>query len=84
MAKQRQELESKLKELEEVRRNISSTLETKVQSDDQKVQDLVQFYSNMKPPQAAKIMETIDETLAVRIIEKMKKKNVKKKFLQSD
>lgn len=75
LTKQRSELEQKLKELENVRRNISSTLEEKVQNDDQKVQDLVLFYSNMKPPQAAKVMETIDESLAVRIIEKMKKKN---------
>lgn len=75
LTKQRAELEQKLKELENVRRNISSTLEEKVQNDDQKIQDLVLFYSNMKPPQAAKVIETIDETLAVRIIEKMKKKN---------
>lgn len=75
LTKQRAELEQKLKELENVRRNISSTLEEKVQNDDQKVQDLVLFYSNMKPLQAAKVMETIDESLAVRIIEKMKKKN---------
>lgn len=75
LSQQRKDLELKLKELENIRRNISSTLEEKVQNDDQKIQDLVLFYSNMKPPQAAKILETIDESLAVRIIEKMKKKN---------
>jgi len=75
LTQQRADLEQKLKELENVRRNISSTLEEKVQNDDQKVQDLVAFYSNMKPPQAAKILETIDEALAVRVIEKMKKKS---------
>jgi len=75
IAQQRKEMEQKLKELEEVRKSISSKLEEKVQVDDQKIQDLVAFYSNMKPPQAAKIIETIDEALAVRIIEKMKKKN---------
>lgn len=75
IAQQRKEMEQKLKELEEVRKSISSKLEEKVQVDNQKIQDLVAFYSNMKPPQAAKIMETIDEALAVRVIEKMKKKN---------
>lgn len=75
LGKQRQEIELKLKELEEIRRSISSTLETKVQADDQKIQDLVQFYSNMKPPQAAKILESLDESLVVKIIEKMKKKS---------
>jgi flagellar motility protein MotE (MotC chaperone) len=75
LMQQRTELEQKLKELDNVRRNISSTLEEKVQNDDQKVQDLVAFYSNMKPPQAAKIFESLDEALAVRVMEKMKKKN---------
>lgn len=75
LQQQRQELEQKLKELEEVRRKISSVLEEKVQADDQKIDNLVQFYSNMKAPQAAKIIESIDEDLAVQVIAKMKKKN---------
>jgi flagellar motility protein MotE (MotC chaperone) len=50
-------------------------LADKVQADEQKVDNLVQFYSNMKAPQAAKIIETIDEDLAVQVIAKMKKKN---------
>lgn len=72
---QRQEVEQKLKELEDVRRKISSVLEEKVAADDQKVENLVNFYSNMKAPQAAKIIESIDEDLAVQVIAKMKKKN---------
>jgi flagellar motility protein MotE (MotC chaperone) len=75
LGQQRIELEQKLKDLEGVRRNISSVLEEKVQADDQKVENLVQFYSNMKPPQAAKIIETLDEDLAVQVIAKMKKTN---------
>lgn len=72
---QRQEVETKLKELEQVRRSISSVLEEKVQTDEQKVENLIQFYSNMKPAQAAKIIETIDEDLAMKVITGMKKKN---------
>lgn len=72
---QRQEVEHKLKELEDVRRKISSVLEEKVAADEQKVENLVNFYSNMKAPQAAKIIESIDEDLAVQVIAKMKKKN---------
>lgn len=75
LQQQRLEVEQKLKELEDVRRKISSVLEEKVQADDQKVENLVNFYSNMKPPQAAKIIESIDEDLAVQVITKMKKKN---------
>jgi flagellar motility protein MotE (MotC chaperone) len=33
------------------------------------------MYSNMKPQQAAKVFETMDEELAVEIIGRMKKKN---------
>lgn len=75
ISQQREEVEQKLKELEDVRRKISSVLEEKVQVDDQRVENLVQFYSNMKAPQAAKIIETIDEGLAVQVIARMKKKN---------
>lgn len=71
---QRLDVEKKLEELEQVRRKISSVLEEKVQIDEQKVENLVQFYSNMKPPQAAKIIESIDEDLAVQVMARMKKK----------
>lgn len=71
---QREEVEKKLVELEDVRRKISSVLEEKVQADDQKIENLVQFYSSMKAPQAAKIIETIDEDLAVKVMARMKKK----------
>lgn len=72
---QRVELEKRLKELEEMRGKISNMLEDRVKADDQKVDTLVQMYSNMKPPQAAKVFETMDEDLAVEILGRMKKKN---------
>lgn len=68
-------LETKMKELEDMRRNISSVLEEQVKVDEQKIDNLVQMYTNMKAPQAAKIFETMDENLAVEILVKMKKKN---------
>lgn len=73
--KQKIEVEKKLKELEEMRNRISATLENRVKIDEEKVEGLVQMYSNMKPPQAAKVFETMDEDLAVEIIGRMKKKN---------
>ncbi|MEK2646812.1 MotE family protein [Bdellovibrio sp. BCCA] len=72
---QKVDLEKRLKELEEMRTKISSMLEDRVKADDQKVDTLVQMYSNMKPPQAAKVFETMDEDLAVEILGRMKKKN---------
>ncbi|MGZ3746092.1 MAG: magnesium transporter MgtE N-terminal domain-containing protein [Pseudobdellovibrionaceae bacterium] len=72
---QKEELDKRLKDLEEVRRGISSVLEEKVKGDDKKIDTLVQMYSDMKPPAAAKVLETMDEDLAVDILGRMKKKN---------
>lgn len=72
---QKIELEKKMAELEQTRRNISSVLDEKVQVDDKKIDNLVQVYSNMKPIQAAKAFEEMDEALAIEIIGRMKKKN---------
>lgn len=72
---QKTELDKRLTELENTRRNISSVLEEKVKADDAKVDNLVQMYSNMKPQQAAKAFEEMDEGLAIEILGRMKKKN---------
>ena len=34
----------------------------------EKMQHLVDVYSNMKPKQAAQVLETLDESIAVRIL----------------
>lgn len=72
---QKSELEKRLEELEQMRTSISSILEDRVKADEEKVETLVQMYSNMKAPQAAKVFETMDEDLAVEILGRMKKKN---------
>ncbi len=72
---QKIELEKRFRDLEEMRTKISGILEDRVKVDDQKVDTLVQMYSNMKAPQAAKVFETMDEDLAVEILGRMKKKN---------
>lgn len=72
---QKKELDKKIAELEETRRKIASILEERVKVDEQKVETLVQVYSNMRAPQAAKIFETMDEGLVVEILGRMKKKN---------
>jgi flagellar motility protein MotE (MotC chaperone) len=72
---QKTELDKRMQELEGVRRGISSVLEEKVAVDSKKVDTLVLMYSDMKPPQAAKVFETMDEDLAVEILGRMKKKS---------
>lgn len=68
-------IEKKLTELEDYRTKISAMLQDRIKSDDGKVDTLVQVYTNMKPGQAAKIFETMDEDLVIDILSRMKKKS---------
>lgn len=72
---QKAAIEKKLVELEEYRSKISTMLQDRIKSDDAKVETLVQVYTNMKPGQAAKIFETMDEDLVIDILSRMKKKS---------
>jgi flagellar motility protein MotE (MotC chaperone) len=73
--KQKSEIAAKLVQLEEVRQKISAQLQDRIKADEAKVEVLVQMYTNMKPVQAAKIFETLDEDLVIEILSRMKKKN---------
>lgn len=75
LQRQKAELDEKIKQLESMRVDISKTLKTRVANDQVKVDKLVDFYSSMKPQQAAKVIETLNEDLAVEVIDKMKKKS---------
>lgn len=73
--KQRVEVEGRIQKLEEMRAQIANVLKERVAVDEEKVNKLVEFYSNMKPKQAADILMTINEELAVEVLGRMKKKN---------
>jgi len=73
--KQKIEITEKLAKLEETRIKISNALQEKIKTDDGKVDTLVQMYTNMKPVQAAKVFETLDEDLVIEILGRMKKKS---------
>lgn len=73
--RQRGEIEARLEKLEAMRREISSVLKDRVEVDQERVNKLVETYSNMKPKQAAEIIGGIDEDLAVEVLGKMKKKS---------
>lgn len=75
LQKQKAELDARLKQLEDTRASISTVLQERSVKDEEKVETLVQMYSNMKPAQAAKILESMDEDLAVEIVGRMKKKS---------
>jgi flagellar motility protein MotE (MotC chaperone) len=73
--KQKLEIETRISKLELIREDVASVLKERVGIDEQRVSTLVDFYSNMKPKQAAEIIATLNEDLAVEILGKMKKKN---------
>lgn len=72
---QRVGIEEKIKQLEATRSEISATLKGRVEQDQEKVAKLVDVYSNMKPVSASRVIESLNEDLAVTILDKMKKKN---------
>jgi len=73
--KQREEVESRIAKLDNVRNEIGGVLKERIQVDEERVARLVEFYSNMKPKQAAEIFTDLNETLAVEVLGRMKKKN---------
>lgn len=73
--KQKVEIEARIQYLEKVRRDIAGVLKDRVEVDQEKVKKLVEFYSSMKPAQAAEIIGTINEDLAIGVLQNMKKKN---------
>jgi len=72
---QKVEIEKQLKEMQEMRTNISSKLDRKVAADQESVDKLVGVYSNMKPQNAAIILSSVNDDLAVQVLGKMKKQN---------
>ena len=72
---QKSDLDIKIKEIQNIRKEISAQLEERVKTDQAKIDTLVQVYSQMKASQAAKVFESLDEDLAVDILTKMKKKS---------
>ena len=71
---QKVELEKRLASLEQLRTQIGNQLQERVSTDAEQVDKLVSFYSSMKPQTAAKVIEKLNEDLAVEVLKKMKKK----------
>ncbi len=71
---QKIELEKRLAGLEQLRTQIGNQLQERVNTDAEQVDKLVAFYSSMKPQTAAKVIEKLNEDLAVEVLRKMKKK----------
>ena len=75
LQRQKLEVDRRVSELEEIRRQIASTLKEQVEVDHQRVAKLVELYSNMKPKQAADVIANLTDDLAISVLAGMKKKN---------
>ncbi len=75
LQRQKGELDKRIQQLEQMRTQIAQVLKDRVEVDQEKVTKLVDLYANMKPKQAAEIIGSINEDLAIEVLAKMKKKN---------
>ncbi len=75
LQRQKVELDKRITQLEDMRGQIAQVLKERVEVDQEKVTKLVDLYSNMKPKQAADVIGSINEDLAVEVLAKMKKKS---------
>ncbi|WP_028575601.1 MotE family protein [Desulfonatronovibrio hydrogenovorans] len=67
-----QEINEKLAELERLETSLEQMLEEADVLKDQKIKHLVDVYANMRAQQAAQVLETLDENIAVKILAGMR------------
>ena len=66
------ELDAKLTRLQELEARLSRMIEKADTLKDKKLRHLVDVYSNMKAKQAAEVLQTLDEKIAVKILAGMR------------
>ncbi len=67
-----QDIDDKLQELTRLEASLDRMLEEADVLKDQKIRHLVDVYSNMNAKQAAQVLETLDETISVKILSGMR------------
>lgn len=67
-----QEVNQKIQKLKKLQANIQQMLDEAKVVKDKKIKHLVDVYSNMKPKQAAQVLETLDQDIAVKILAGMR------------
>ncbi len=65
-------LDRRVKELAALEATLKTMLDQAQQTNDEKLKHLIDVYTNMKPKQAAEVLETLDERIAVKILAGMK------------
>ena len=67
-----EELDAKLDELRALQAEVDEMLKEADVVRDEKIAHLVDVYSNMEPPQAAQVLETLNEDIAVKVLAGMR------------
>ncbi|MGC8718668.1 MAG: MotE family protein [Thermodesulforhabdaceae bacterium] len=65
------DIEAKLARLEEIQKNIESFKKEQERLKNEKIDSLVKIYGSMKPKEASKLLEKLDDDLVVSIISRM-------------
>ncbi len=66
------DLNARLASLKELESSLKGLLDEAKSVKDEKMRHLIDMYTNMKPKQAASVLETLDEGVAVKILSGMK------------
>ena len=69
------EVEERIQELEAARQEIARLLKDQKQEDAERLDKLVETYSGMKPQNAARVIASLNENLAISILTRMRKQN---------
>ncbi len=67
-----QELDKKLARQEELKNRLEEIIQEARVLKDNKIKHLVDVYANMQPEQAARVLETLDQSIAVKILAGMR------------
>ncbi len=65
------DIEEKLSRLEEINKNIEAFKKEQERLQSEKIDTLVKIYTNMKPKDASKLLEKLDDELVVDIVSRM-------------
>jgi flagellar motility protein MotE (MotC chaperone) len=71
-----QRINEKIAQLETMQRSIATTVKQREEEDDGRFKNLVRIYETMKPKEAARIFEQLDQPVLIAVVGRMKEPKV--------
>ncbi len=78
MKKVSEGLDAKIKELNDAKKSIESTLAAKKKIDDVRYKKMMKLYKSMRPEEAAKLLDKLDEDIVFEMLNQMDQKTAAK------